>query len=337
MGTYILKRLLMLIPMTFGISIITFSIIALSPYKVAEEQMGEYGAISSDKKATSSKMQHMRSTFGEEYPDNSPFSQYYHWLKRVLTEGSFGESLDDGKPVTDKIVSTIPVSMFFNIASLLIVYLIAIPIGIYSATHKDSRVDTSMTFVLYLLYSLPGFWVAILLIKLDSMLGYPLPFQGIHPQGASGMTTIEMYYKSIPHIILPIICMVYGAFAGMSRYMRASMIDVVNMDYIRTARAKGLSERLVIFKHALKNSLIPMVTMIAGILPGMIGGSVILEKIFNIPGMGRLGYMAVAAKDLPVIMALTTFAAILVMLGILISDILYAVVDPRISFGGKSE
>ena len=245
MGAYIIKRLLMLVPMTFGISIITFSIIALSPYKVADEQMGEYGSVSAEKRATSAKLQRMKMTFGEDYPDNSIISQYGHWLKKVVIDGNFGSSLDDGKPVTDKLKETIPVSMFFNIVSLFIVYLIAIPIGIFSATHKDSRMDKGIALALYLLYSLPSFWVAVLLIKVDGMFGYPLPFQGVRPQNAGSMTTLSMYYHSIPHIVLPLICMVYGGFAGLSRYMRASMIDVVSMDYIRTARAKGLSERLV--------------------------------------------------------------------------------------------
>jgi len=218
--------------------------------------------------------------------------------------------------------------------AIFILYVVSIPLGSYSATHHNTHTDRGLTVVLFVLYSLPSFWVAVLLIQLDLLLPpkWQLPFQGLFPSNAENLTSVQWLWEVTKHLFLPMVASCYAGLAGLSRYMRVGMLDIFRLDFIRTARAKGCSEQRVIFKHALRNSVIPIVTLAAGLLPGLIGGSFIIESIFGIPGMGYLGYNAVLTRDYTVLMAEFTLSGVLVMLGILLSDILYVLVDPRISF-----
>jgi peptide/nickel transport system permease protein len=215
---------------------------------------------------------------------------------------------------------------------MLLVYLIAIPCGVFSATHSGSASDRLLTLFFFLLYSLPGFWVAVLLIMFlgGGELWDVFPIYGVSSVGSESWPFPARLLDRLWHLVLPVFCLTYGSLAYLSRLTRASLLEVIREDYVRTARAKGLSERIVIFKHAFRNALLPIVTLLAFLLPAMFGGSVIIESIFSIPGMGQLAFEAVLSRDYPVIMAITTISALLTLVGLLLGDILYAALDPRI-------
>ena len=219
-------------------------------------------------------------------------------------------------------------------------YLIAIPIGIYLATHPGSFLDRMMSTSLFALYSIPTFWagtlVLIYLTNNDYLISL-FPTRGLYSTANDGSWSLLQNWIDIAwHLVAPVMIYTYTSFAFISRQMRAGMIEVVRQDYIRTARAKGLSERVVIYKHALRNSLIPIITLLAGLLPALVGGSLIVEMIFSIPGMGLLSFNALLARDYPVIMGVLTLSAVLTMFGVLFADLLYSMVDPRIAFAKKN-
>lgn len=264
-------------------------------------------------------------------------AQYPRWLVRMLIL-DFGTSIKDNRPIWDHLQEKIPVTLIFTITSFLISYLVAIPLGIYSATHQYSLGDKITTVILFILYSLPNFWVATMAIVFfggGDFLDW-FPVSGLHSLGYEEMSLWGRSKDLLHHIFLPLAVWTYGSFTVLSRFMRGSMLEVIRQDYIRTARAKGLSEKVVVYKHALRNSLIPIITILANILPVAISGSIIIEFIFQIPGMGLWAYNSILYRDYPAIMAVFTLSAILTLAGILLADILYAVVDPRISFEGKS-
>lgn len=263
-------------------------------------------------------------------------AQYPRWLGRMI-RFDFGNSIKDNRPVWEHFKETVPVSLIFTMTSFLIAYLVAIPLGIYSATHQYTLGDKVTTVILFILYSLPNFWVATMAIVFfggGDFLDW-FPVSGLHSVGSEHMSRGTYLLDMLHHIILPLIIWTYGSFSALSRYMRGSMLEVIRQDYIRTARAKGLSEKIVVYKHALRNSLIPIITMLANLLPLAISGSIIIESIFSIPGIGQLAFNAVLYRDYPIIMAVSTLSAILTLAGILLSDILYALVDPRITFEGN--
>jgi len=257
----------------------------------------------------------------------------------------FGRSFKDDRPVWDWIWERLPVSIELALVSIFFAYVIAIPLGVHSATHQGTFLDALVTTVLFVLYSLPSFWVAIMLLLYVSKGGVGLhwfPVQGLsgdpssYPEWiAAAPTFLQAFLDHLWHLVLPITCLTYGSFAYISRQMRAGMLEVIRQDYIRTARAKGLSERVVVFKHALRNSLIPIITIVAFVLPAMVGGSVIIETIFSIDGLGRLSFQAILTRDYPIIMAIFTLSALLTLIGILLSDLLYAVVNPQMTFEGR--
>lgn len=271
-------------------------------------------------------------------------NQYHRWLfgdggkfsKGLLLHGDFGTSYVTRQPISDVIYSKIGWSLFFSMLSVVLAYVVSIPIGVKAASKRGSRFDKSSSIVLFMLYSMPSFWLATLLLMTfanTDVLAW-LPASGVkpalgYPDGASFW---EMVKISFPYIILPAICYTYSSFAFLSRTMRVAMLDVVNQDYIRTARAKGLSENKVIWKHGFRNALLPIITVFANVFPAAIGGSVIIESIFTIPGMGSEAIYAIHNNNYPMIIAILTITGFLTLLGYLISDILYAIVDPRISY-----
>ncbi|HDM79090.1 MAG TPA: ABC transporter permease [Deltaproteobacteria bacterium] len=329
MRAYIIKRLIQIIPTLLGITLITFVIIQLAPGNPAvfKVKMATQGQVASD--AVSKQIiEQTKKLYGLDKP--LPV-QYLLWLKRVVTF-DFGNSYKDHRPVMDKILERLPITIQLNVISIFLVYLISIPCGIYSATHEGSLLDKILTLFFFILYSMPNFWVAVVLIMLFGGGDFwdIFPVYGISSIGAHSLPFIPWLLDRLWHLVLPVICLTYGGLAYLSRLTRAEMLEVIREDYIRTARAKGLSEKVVIYKHAFRNSVLPIITLLAFLLPGMFGGSVIIESIFSIPGMGQLGFEAVLARDYPVIMAITTISALLTLIGLLISDILYAVLDPRI-------
>jgi peptide/nickel transport system permease protein len=259
-------------------------------------------------------------------------NQFHQWITNFMT-GNFGTSFQDGRPVKNVIWSAVRWTLILSFISILLTYLIAIPLGIISAANKDSLKDQSISTSLFVLYSLPNFWVATLLIMflgggdfLDIF-----PANGIG-QIDSSMSFLEKLWTRTHHLILPVICFTYGSLAFLSRQMRGAMINTLSQDYIRTAKAKGLDNETVLWKHGLKNSLIPIITLFANVFPLLISGAVILEFKFTIPGMGKTAYEALLARDYPVVYTIVMFSAILTLVGYLVADILYAIVDPRIKF-----
>jgi peptide/nickel transport system permease protein len=215
------------------------------------------------------------------------------------------------------------------------VYLISIPIGVYSATHPGTIRDSAITLLLFIIYSMPAFWVAMLLILFLGGGEYLdwFPIHGLQSGEAETYSFAARILDRLWHMALPLFCMTYGSLAFLSRYMRAGMLDVMRQDYIRTARAYGFSERTVVWKYAMRNSLIAIITLLGGLLPSLIGGSIIIESIFSIPGMGRLAFEAVLSRDYPLIMGNVAMASLLTLAGLLLSDLLYVLVDPRIKLG----
>ena len=328
MKAYLAKRLLQIIPTLLGITIITFLIIRLAPGNPAMMKLQAMQGQISDKAISKEIVEQTKKLYGLDKP---VAVQYLLWVKRVVTF-DFGTSYKDHRPVWDKIAERLPVTIQLNVISIFLVYLIAIPFGIYSATRPGTVTDHILTLFFFFLYSLPGFWTAVILIMLlgGGEFWDIFPVYGITSLDVEHLSFFARLADRLWHMALPIFCLTYGGLAYLSRLTRADMLEVIREDYVRTARAKGLSERVVIFKHAFRNALLPIVTLLAFLLPSMFGGSVIIESVFSIPGMGQLGFEAVLSRDYPVIMAITTISALLTLVGLLLSDILYAALDPRI-------
>jgi len=334
MQTYIIKRLLMMIPTLIGITIVTFAVVHLTPGDPAELRikMGQFGQSAP---VTKEMIEQTRKLYGLDKPLHV---QYILWIKR-LVKLDLGDSFKDSRPVVAKLKDALPITLTLNILSLLIIYLISVPLGILSAIRRKTFSDNLMTVILFALYSLPSFFVALMLITLTAGGDYFdwFPSYGLHSEGIGQYGRLAWLLDFSWHLVLPVICLTYGELAFLSRMGRIGMLDVVRQDYIRTARAKGLSEKVVILKHAFRNSLIPILTLMAGVLPELLGGSVIIENIFSIRGLGKLGFEAILNRDYPVIMGIFTISAVLTLIGLLLSDIMYALVDPRISFEKASE
>jgi peptide/nickel transport system permease protein len=334
---YALRRVLLLIPTFFGITFIAFAIMHLAPgdpvdmYMAGGLASGTAG-ISTQKLADMTKAkEQMRRELGLDRP--IPV-QYVHWLGR-LARADLGTSYKDRQPVWEKIRERLPVTIGIAVLALLFTYAIALPLGIYSAIRPGSTFDQFSTVTIFLLYSVPSFWIGVLLIVYfagGDFLNW-FPPGGLRSIDASPEWTLGRRVADLSwHLLLPLFVTTLGSYTELSRFMRSAMLENARQDYIRTARAKGVPERTVVLKHMLRNSLIPMVTILAGILPGLISGSVIIERIFTIPGIGQLGYDAVLARDYPVILALFATSSFLTLLGILLADLALALVDPRISF-----
>ena len=269
-------------------------------------------------------------------------NQYHFWLfgdgdqRKGVIRGDFGFSYIDSQPINTKIWDKVWISFSFSLLSVLFAYLVSIPLGIYSAYKKDTKFDRITSIVVFVLYSMPSFFIGVLLLYTfanpDTLRWFPV--SGIQDPTLydSSWSFFEKVAHRAPYFILPLITYTYSSFAFLSRIMRVGVIDVFGQDYIRTARAKGLGEGKVVMKHALRNSLLPIITVFANIFPLAIGGSVIIETIFTIPGMGFEIYSSILNSDYPMIVAVFTIIGFLTMIGYLVADILYAVVDPRISY-----
>lgn len=309
-----------MIPLIFGITLITFTVIHLAPGNPVEVQT------EMSLKASAQARENLKKLYGLDKP---LYIQYFEWLKRFVRL-DFGKSFVDGRKVIDKITERIPITLTINILSLMLIFIIALPIGILSATKQYSTFDKLSTVFVFVGFSTPTFWLALLLMILFGVYMGLLPISGIQSIDISGMGHFDRLWDWIKHLILPVGISAFGGIAGLSRYSRSSMLEVIRQDYIRTAKAKGLSEKKVILKHAFRNALMPIVTILGLSIPGLIGGGVIFETIFAIPGMGQLFYSSTMSRDYPTIMGILVIGAILTLFGNLIADISYAIVDPRI-------
>ena len=310
-----------MIPIFLGITVISFAVLHLAPGAPTEMQTMMQPKVSLEARAR------LNAIYGLDKP--LPI-QYFDWLKR-LARFDFGRSFSsDNRPVQEKIMERLPVTLFINILSLVLILVVAIPIGILSAVHRYSLFDKATTLFVFVGFATPTFWLALLLMLVFGVYLDWLPISGLK---SLNYEYLGFWGKTVDlgrHLILPVLLSAFGGLAGLSRYMRSNMLEVIRQDYILTARAKGLPERVVIYKHALRNALLPVVTVLGLSIPGLIGGSVIFESIFAIPGMGQLFYGAVMARDYPVVMGELVIGAVLTLIGNLVADISYALVDPRI-------
>jgi peptide/nickel transport system permease protein len=320
MLTYVIKRTLLMIPILIGITVLSFGVMRLAPGGPAEAQM-EFSA-----RASAEARERLRKLYGADQPF---YKQYATWLRKFVTL-DFGEAFADGRKVKDKILERLPITLTINLLSLGLVLLIAIPLGIMSATRQYSVIDRFTTIFVFVGFSTPSFWLALLLIYVFGVQWGILPISGKESLDITGLTNWGWLMDRAEHLVLPVFVSAFGGLAGFSRYMRSNMLEVLRQDYIRTARAKGLPEGTVIYKHALRNALMPVITILGLSLPGIIGGSAIMETVFGIPGMGQLMYQAVLSRDYNLVMGILVPGAFLTMIGNFLADIAYAFTDPRV-------
>jgi peptide/nickel transport system permease protein len=327
MLVYALRRVILALPILVGITFISFIVIHLAPGSPTELQPGDPSAQGS---ADYQKL------LIEEFGLDKPLPvQYWTWLSRVIRL-DFGRSFSpDARPVLQKIGERLPVTLLLNIIELLVIVAIAVPLGVVSATRQYSFFDKVTTVFVFVGFATPDFWLALLLMILFGVqLGW-LPISGLRSPSWEYLSLWGRQIDMLSHLVLPITVATFGGLAGFSRYMRQSMLEVVRQDYIQSARAKGLAERVVIGKHALRNAVLPIVTILGLSLPGLIGGSVVVETIFAIPGMGQLMVQAVFERDYPVIMGNLVIVSTLTLVANLVADVTYGLVDPRIRVGGR--
>jgi peptide/nickel transport system permease protein len=324
MLVHIAKRLLLMVPLILGITLISFVVIHLAPGEPTDLQT----QLNPDASAE------LRERLRAQYDLDKPLLvQYGKWLGR-LAHLDFGKSfVQDRRPVAEKIAERLPVTIMINVLSIALILLVSVPLGIVSAVRRNSLFDRFTTVFVFLGFATPSFWLALLLMDfLGVRLGL-FPIAGLKSLGHEYLSFGRQVADVLHHLILPVFVSAFGGLAGFSRYMRGNMLEVIRQDYILTARAKGLSERAVIYRHALRNALLPVITILGLSVPGLIGGSVIFETIFAIPGMGKLFYDGVMMRDYPLIMGVLVIGAVLTLLGNLIADVAYAAADPRIRRG----
>jgi peptide/nickel transport system permease protein len=314
----------MMIPIMFGITIISFAVIHLAPGEPTDRMTDLNPKISAQAK------QKLRVMYNLDKPLHV---QYWLWISRLVVL-DFGRSFSpDNRPVLDKIAERIPITLTINIISLIIIFVLSIPIGVWSATHPYSLFDKSSTLFVFIGFSAPGFWLALLLMILFGVqLGW-LPISGIRSINHDLFTTWGKFIDYVRHLTMPILLSSLTSLAFLSRIARQNMLEVIRQDYIITARAKGCSDSSVMYRHALRNAMLPIITIIGLSIPALIGGSVIFETIFSIPGMGQLFFESVMSRDYSLVMGILVIGATLTLIGNLVADFSYAAVDPRIRYG----
>ena len=321
MLAYLLKRLAMMVPLLIGITFISFLVMHLAPGSPTDM------ATDLNPKMSDVAKERLTKLYGLDQPVHV---QYWNWLER-MTRLDFGQSFaPDGRPVLDKIAERLPITVTISLLSLALILMVAVPIGVYSATHRGSLFDQATTVFVFVGFATPTFWLALLcMILFGVQLGW-LPISGIKSLTHDQMSWAGQLLDYARHLFLPVLISGFAGLAGMSRYMRGNMLEVIQQDYITTARAKGLPESTVIYRHALRNALMPVITILGLSLPSLIGGSVIFESIFAIPGMGKLFFEAVMARDYPLVMGGLVIGAVLTLVGNLLADVGYALADPRV-------
>ncbi len=329
MSVYLLKRLLEMIPTLFGITLISFFIIHLAPGKPTDI------FTELNPKITPEAREKLERYYGLDKPI---VVQYGIWLKRIVRL-DFGESFSsDHRPVMDKIWDAkkplierrLFVTFLINVLSMAVILAIAIPLGIFSATHQNTLYDKITTTAVFIGFAMPSFWLALLLMILFGVHLHWLPISQLKSMNYGSLSLPGQIGDLARHLILPIFVSAFTGLAADSRFMRSSMLEVIRQDYVTVARAKGLPERLVIYRHAFRNALLPIITLVGLSVGSLVGGSVIFENIFGIPGMGQLFYMSVMTRDYPTVMGILTIGAILTLMGNLLADLGYMLADPRI-------
>ncbi len=343
MFVYILRRILIMIPTLLGVTVIVFGIINLAPGSPIEQKIqqlkfggmgesaGSHDASSDRENAVSEEViEALKKQYGFDKPVHI---RYWIWLKN-LARLDFGESFTYEEPVMDVIVSKFPVSLQFGVTSLLLSYLVCIFLGVIKAVRNGGTFDIVSSFVLFAMYAIPGFMLGIVLIQYFAGGNYLewFPIGGLYSDQYEDLGLFDRILERIHHFILPLVCYMVGSFTVLTMLMKNSLLDEVKKDYIRTARAKGVPEKAVYLKHALRNALIPIVTGIGGFLSIFFAGSLLLEVIFQLDGIGLMSYQAVLERDYNIIMGSVFIQSFLMLIGNLISDLAYVMVDPRIDF-----
>lgn len=325
LGWRILRKTAWLLLILWGITLISFWVIHLAPGSPTDMET------TLNPLTGEAARQRLEVLYGLDRP---LYIQYIDWLVRLI-HLDFGNSMSsDARPVLDKILERLPLTVGINIISLLLTLAIAIPIGIISACKQNSLLDRSVTVLVFLGFAMPSFWLALLLMFLFGIDLQWLPISGLTSMEYETLDRWGKFCDLVRHLTLPILVYTLGSLAGLSRYMRACMLEVLRQDYILTARAKGLPTVLIVGRHALRNALLPVITLLGLSVPGLIGGSVIIESIFALPGLGQLFYSAVMARDYSMIMGNLVLGAVLTLVGNLLADICYGLADPRIRTSG---
>jgi peptide/nickel transport system permease protein len=327
MTAYVVRRLLGAVPLVLGIATIVFFVLHFAP--------GDPVSLYSGPGVSAESLEQMRKNMGLDRPVHE---RYLRWMGAML-RGDFGVSLSRNQPVRDVIRQILPNTLLLSGCALLLAFGVGLLIGVVQAVRQNTLTDSLLSVAALFFYSMPSFWLALMLILVFSLYartvwGWPIWFP------ASGMTSVDHAFMSpmeqlrdrLTHLVLPTVSLAVALAAGIARYTRGSMLEVIRQDYIRTARAKGLAEPAVIFRHALRNALIPVVTLLGLYLPVLFSGAVVIETVFAWPGMGKLMVDSIFQRDYPVVMAGAFVFAVMVVLGNLLADILYSVVDPRIRY-----
>ncbi|MBP9023546.1 MAG: ABC transporter permease [Spirochaetes bacterium] len=324
---YISRRLLLMIPTLIGITFITYSLVRLSSDNYSRnmsETMNEQTAAGRNSAIYKEEMK----LFGLDKP--IPIG-YFNWIKKAAVL-DFGNSRKDGRKVTQRIIEVLPNTIMLNLYSVFLIYIFSVCAGLYLAVKRGTKIDQISSVVFFIIYSIPTFWLALTMLTFFAGGEYLnlFPLEGIITTGFEEKSVIERFFNIAWHLTLPAISLSIGEIIFLTQFIRSNTLEVLNKQFIISARAKGLTEKRVIFVHAFRNSMIPLVTMIGMLIPSLFGGSVIIESIYSLPGLGMMVFEAFLSRDLPVIMAITMFSAVLTLLGILFSDILYSVVNPKI-------
>jgi peptide/nickel transport system permease protein len=319
MGRYIIRRALQAVPILIGITMLTFLIMQLAPGSPLQTMI--------DPRISPEELRQAEENLGMDRP---AIFQYFTWLFQIM-RGNLGYTIRTGQPVSRLILERLPATLYLTMSAFVISFLLGVPLGVFSATHKYTASDYSLTVFAFVGISIPSFFFGLGLIFVFALRLGALPTSGMVTIGRS-LAGWPAFVDRVRHLIMPALVLALPNMATVMRFTRSSMIDVMGNDYVRTARAKGVRERFVRYKHALRNALIPVVTIFGLSIPFLFGGAYITERIFNWPGMGSLGIQAIYSREYPIVMGLNLFTSTLVLAGNLIADILYAVVDPRIRY-----
>lgn len=358
MFTYVTRRLLLMVPTLIGVTAVVFLIIALSPGGLGGSLLGPESQLRPEERKAI--MAYYNARYGLDQP--APV-QYLKWLNRVSPIGKkvvghgfplgwrfgfkvpdLGESWQRHRPVIDLIGESLPITLLLEFTSLPLIYAIALGTGVRAARSRGELTDIGLGTFLIGLYSLPEIWIGVLMIGFltNRQIIHLFPSNGLHDITADSMPFLPStgahgfergwLLDAGWHLVLPILCLSYSSFAFISRLTRGAMLESLGADFVRTARAKGLPERVVVYRHAFRNSLMPLITVASYVLPGILSGAVIIETIFGLPGMGRLSVDAALDTDRELMMALTLIFGLILMFSFLIADIAYAIADPRVSY-----
>ena len=326
MASYIVRRLLYGVLTFFGITVVVFVLIHVVPGDpisfYISQHMGHLSQASVDA------IRH------EHHLDEPLVAQYLYWLRGAVTL-DFGTSISDHRPVIDRVLEKLPFTIQLNLAAFLLAAIVGVPIGLWSATRSGRPVERASAVIFFLLYSLPSFWVALLLMELFSVKLGVLPLFGVHSDDYLDMPRGQQIVDYLRHAVLPVVTLAYTQMAFFARFSKSALTEVIRQDYITTARAKGAAPRVVLWRHAFRNALIPLITLLALVIPYLISGSIIVENIFSWDGIGRLYFTSILSRDYPTVLGLTVATAVITLFASLLADVLYAFADPRIRFEGR--